>query len=364
MLFVTFSITSIVYMRHLIPYDLALFLFLFGLYIYVYFNKLFIFGLFLGLSFLTYPGYYYYLIPLPFILLGYYRSLKKTFIFLLGFGIILLLTHLFSLLLGETTTYFQSLKYESAGAATANYGEFIPAASYIKEYILSADGFWNIFLLLVIFPGMFLTRDKKRITLFIYLVSLFFILEIYSNTLQKTVLFGRTIRPFYLATLILSALVLESLLSRFKNKKYYNFGMGILIVMTLFNFLPKFLTFKNLIYPKQFEQKAKEYLNSKYGDYILENAIFVNYWDTKDPPNNFYKTAESGKFYTVNAVQMFPYFGNYNLDRFCNHEILLKELHIQYIFKPYLFEGHKRVMRERMDQDPLYYFLIYCKSKI
>ena len=67
-LFVTFSITSIVYMRHLIPYDLALFLFLFGLYIYVYFNKLFIFGLFVGLSFLTYPGYYYYLIPLPFIL--------------------------------------------------------------------------------------------------------------------------------------------------------------------------------------------------------------------------------------------------------------------------------------------------------
>lgn len=360
-LFTTFSISSLIYTRHLIPYDIALFVFLLGLYIYFYFRKILIFGLFAGLFFMTYPGYYYYLMPIPFILLIYYRSFKKALFFLTGFALILLFTHLCSLVISGVTPYFTSLRIESGGAATANYGEFIPAWSYIGEYIKAVDGSWNILLMISVFPGFFLIKEKKIRILLIYLAFIFLILESYSHIMQKTVLFGRTVRPFYLTVLVLSAIYLERMFRIFKNRKYYFFGICILITITVLNFLPRFFIFKNLIYPKEFIQQANVLLSVRYEKYSLEEAIFVNYWNTKDPPKNFYKSAESGKFYTVNAVQMFPYFGNYDLGRYCSNEILLKEPHIQFIFRPYLFEGHKRIMREKMTQDPLYYFLIYCK---
>lgn len=358
-----FSMASLVYIRHLIPYDIALFSFLSGWYIYVYFNRIFVFGLFTGLAFLTYPGYYYYFLPLPFILLLQGRSLRKTLIFVIGAGAILLFTQVFSLLLGETTSYFRSLKIESAGAATANYGEFIPAVSYIGEYIFAVDGVWNIVLIAAIFPAIFLIKDKRKyLALFIYLMLMFLIMEAVSHILQKTVLFGRTVRPLYLLALIFSALVLEGLFNSLRSRKYYIIGISILILGSFLNWLPKYLTYQNLTYPKEFQQKANVYLSSGKENEKAEEAIFVNYWDTKDPLPGFYKSAKPGKFYIVNAVQMFPYFGNYSLDRFCDNEVLLKERHIQYIFRPYLFEGHKRLMREKMDEDPLYYYLIYCKT--
>ncbi|MEK7616885.1 MAG: hypothetical protein AAB414_02435 [Patescibacteria group bacterium] len=361
-LILTFSIAPLIYIRHTLPYDLALLLLLIGLFLYVYFQKSLLFGLFAGLSFLTYPSYYYYLIPIPFILILYNRSLKSALHFIIGISLIIITTQFLSVSIGSSTSYLQSLKDQSGGVTAIQQGDYMPAASYIGEYILAVDGYWNLLLILIIFPGIFLIKSRKKILFFaIYLMLVLLILETFSHILQKHVLFGRTVRPLYLLTLGFSGLLLERVFS----KRIYSFALGIILIITFLNHLPRFLAYKSLIYPAQFKQTARSYLDVKYDKYEIEDTLFVNYWDSENPDPelvwHFFKGGESGKYYTMNAVQTFPYFGNFNMDEFCKNEVLLKEPHIQYIFQPYQFEGYKKVMREKMEKDPLYYQLIYCK---
>lgn len=365
-LFVTLSMSSLVYVRHLIPYDIALLPLLLGLYIHLYFKKNFIFGILAGLTFLTYPGYYYYLIPLPILFFLYYRDLKKTSLFVMGIGTILLFTQLTSMALSKTANYFDSIRVESAGGATEHYGEFMPVVSFVGEYIFTTDGIWGILLVFYISGVLLIKSRKKFLLILVYLLSIFLILEICSHILEKTVLFARTARPFYIMLLVLSGVTLERILSEFSSKKIYIAGMSIFILITFINWLPRFLLYKDLTYPKQFKQEAKDYLDLKFDNYKLtDNAVFVNYWDVGQVvPEHFFNPEKGteGEFYILNAVQMFPYYGNYELNNFCKAQVLLKESHAQNVFRPYLFEGHKRKMREKMDQDPLYYQLIYCQS--
>lgn len=364
-LLVTFSIASFIYIRHTLPYDIAIFLLLLGLYLYVYFKKTFVFGLLAGLSFLTYPSYYYYLIPIPLMLILYQRSIKPALFFIFGLILVFILAQSISLGISDQP-YFRSLQDQSEGVTAIHQGDYIPAAAYISEYILAIDGYWNLLLILVIFPGLFLIKDKKKIMFFaLYLIFIFLIFELFSHILQKYVLYGRTVRPLYLLALVLVALILERVLRNIKNNRLYFIGLSLLILITFINWLPRFLIYKNLLYPKQFQQKARDYLNSEYEKFEIEDALLVNYWDTDNPDpkliEHFFKSGQQDKFYTMNAVQTFPYYGNLNLERFCKAQILLKELHIQYTFRPYLFEGYNEIMRKRMEKDPLYYQLIYCR---
>lgn len=364
-LLITLSIASFIYLRHSLPYDIALFLLLIGLYSYVYFKKSFVFGVFAGLSFLTYPSYYYYIIPVPFILFLYNRFIKSAIIFTFGILLVIFITQLISLQIGASTSYFRSLKDQSGGVTAISQGDYLSATAYIREYILAVDGYWNLFLILTIFPGIFLIKERRKIIFFaLYLIFVFLILEFFSHILQQHVLYGRTVRPLYLLALGFAAIVLERVFNNFKDKKIYMICISILLLVSFLNWLPRFLVYKNLTYPKQFQQKARDYLSSRYDKYEIEDALFVNYWDTENPDPklvwHFFKPGESGKYYTMNAIQTFPYYGNFNMDQFCKNEVLLKGPHIQYIFKPYRFEGYKKKMRERMSQDPLYYQLIYC----
>lgn len=365
-LLVIFSIASFIYIRHTLPYDIALLLLIIGLYLHVYFKKTFAFGLFAGFSFLTYPSYYYYIIPIPLLLILCNRSIKTSFVFILGISFILILTQFFSIAVGRPS-YFRSLMDQSAGVTAISQGDYIPAASYIGEYILAVDGYWHLLLIVAIFPGLLLVKERKRIIFFtIYLILVFLILEAYSHILQKHVLYGRTVRPLYLLALGFSAVVLERVFNNFKDRKIYMLCISTLLIMSILNWWPRFLTYKNLIYPTQFKMQAKEYLKENYDNELkVEEVLFANFFGINSPPKmkifKEYKDAEPGKFYIVNANQIFPYYGTYDLDLFCKNETLLKKPHAQYVFRPYLFEGYKMVMRESMEKDPLYYQLIYCK---
>lgn len=363
-LFVTLSITSLLYIRHTLPYDIALFLLLIGLYSYVYFRKLFVFGLFCGLSFLTYPGYYYYLIPIPLLLIFYNKSLKAVFTFVIGIFLILIVTQAISV--SFHTNYFNSINDQSGGVTAIHQGDYMPAAAYISEYILAADGYWDLLLILAILPSILLIKDKKKIVLFaVYLISVFLIFEVFSHILQRYVLYGRTVRPLYLLSLGFAMVILERLFSSLKNKKIYAISVSVLLLISILNWWPRFLVYKDLVYPVQFKREAADYLKLKYNKNEINDALFVNYWNTNNPDLNlvwhFFKHGESGKYYTMNAIQTYPYYGNFNVDQFCKNEVLIKKPHIQYIFKLARFEGYQKDMRDRMDNDPLYYQLIYCK---
>lgn len=368
-LLITLSIASFIYIRHTLPYDIAIFLLLLGLYLQVYFKKIFVFGLLAGFSFLTYPSYYYYLFPVPLMLILFHRSIQPAIFFILGFSLILISTQFFSIAI-DRASYFRTLQDQSSGVTAIQQGDYISATSFISEYIVAIDGYWNLVLILAIFPGLLLIKDRKKIIFFaIYLILVFLILEAFSHILQKHVLYGRTVRPLYLLALGLAGVVLERVFNNFKNRKIYMLCVTILLLVSILNWLPRFLTFKNLTYPNQFIRKSVEYLDAKYQKYdIVTNnfdTAFVDMWNTGSPFPNFLKSGRklgiSGKFYTINAAMLFPYYGNYDLKHYCNYEILLKEVHTQYIFKPYQYEGYKEDMRSKMKVDPLFYYLIYCK---
>lgn len=368
-LLVTLSTSSVIYMRHLLAYDIALFLLLLGLCLYVYFHKALTFGLLVGFSFLTYPSYYYYLLPIPVVLFFYHRSIKPVLLFIIGVGVILIFTNMFSIAIGETTSYFQSLKNESKNVTTYHFGDDVTAFSFINQYIFTIDGIWNLFLIALAFLIMVFKRHEKKIIIIgVYLILAFLVMEIYSHILKTHVLYGRTVRPFYLILLVFTAVTLDRVFDKVSkgNQKIYILCFSLIIFITFLNGLPKFINFKNLIYPTQFKQQAREYLKAKYGEFIFEEALFVNYFGINSPPKmkifTEYKDGEPGKFYIINANIIYPYFGSYDLNLFCKNDVLLKELHVQYKFRPYLFEGWNEIMREQSAKDPLYYQLIYCKQ--
>lgn len=374
-LLVTLSTASVIYMRHLLAYDIALFLLLLGFYIYVYLHKSFAFGLLVGFSFLTYPSYYYYLLPIPIVLFFYHRSIKPVLLFITGVGVILIFTNVFSIAIGETTSYFQSLKNESKNVTAYHYGDNVAALSFISQYIFTIDGIWSLFLIVLAFLIMVFKRHEKKITIIgVYLILAFLVMEIYSHMLKTHVLYGRTVRPFYLILLVFIAVTLDRLFnmvskrneqSYSSNKMIYILCFSIIMFITFLNGLPRFINFKNLLYPAQFKQQSREYLKARYSEFIVEEALFVNYFGINSPPKmkifTEYKDGEPGKFYIINANIIYPYFGSYNLNLFCKSYDLLKELHVQYKFRPYLFEGWNEIMREQSAKDPLYYQLIYCK---
>lgn len=367
-LLITLSISSVIYMRHLLAYDIALFLLLLGLCIYVYFHKALAFGLLAGLSFLTYPSYYYYLLPIPIVLFFYHRSVKPVLLFITGVGVILIFTNVLSIAIGETTSYFQSLKNESKNVTTYHFGDDVTAFSFISQYIFTIDGIWNLFLILAAFLIMFFKRHEKKIIIFgVYLILAFLVMEIYSHILKTHVLYGRTVRPFYLILLTFTAVALDRVFNDISKgkQKIYILCFALIVFGTFLNWLPNFMNFRNLLYPTQFKQQAREYLKARYGEFIVEEALFVNYFGINSPPKmkifTEYKDGEPGKFYIINANIIYPYFGSYDLNLFCKNEVILKELHVQYKFRPYLFEGWNEIMREQSAKDPLYYQLIYCK---
>ncbi len=365
--FVLFSSSTAIYLRHLLPYDASLFTLLLGLLIYVYTQKAFRFGLLAGLSFLTYASYYY-ILPIPLVLFLYHKSLKPAIFFLLGTAATLIFAN-FMYIYFDHSSYFQSVKAESAGVTSVHIGDYVSAFSYISQYIFTIDGVWHTFLIFTsLILLIFQWKEKKLNILGTYLLLTFLIMEITSHVLKMHVLYGRTVRPFYLSALVISGIIFHRVFARVsKGSKVIYFRYFFLIIfVTFLIWLPNFLTFKNLIYPEQFKKLAKQYLVTKYNNPSnVEEVLFVNYFGVGSPPkmNVFkeYKGSKQKTFYIVNANVIYPYYGSYDMNLFCKNEILLKELHIQSKFKPYLFEGWGEAMRGQADKDPLYYQLIYCK---
>lgn len=383
-IFLTFSITSLVYIRHIVPYDIGLVLLLLSLYVYLHTKKPLLFGLLVGISFLTYPSYIFYLIPIPFLIWLYHekpRSKRPVLLFFFGFIIVVLFVQFFSLLIGATS-YFQSLKAISID--TSGQKDKILFFSFINEYILSNDGIWGLDLALVVFLGFKLRSEKKFQIISVYLILVLLIFEVVSHLIVIVPMYARTMRPYYMALLVFSALVLDRLCEKtFKKNATLSILLYFLVLtITILNWWPRFINFRNLIYPSQFKQEVVNYLREKYKNYkVDENTYFKEkYADSKvgelwshnylgvdklPDPNYYDKQVEPGKYYIVNAWLLYPFFGNFGLDplfKNCKKEIIIEKPHPLSAFKPYGLEGFSREMREQLINDPLKYQLLYCKS--
>lgn len=356
-LVVIFSISSVIYVRHMLPYDAGLVILLLALYSYLRTSSYFLFGALSAISFLTYPSYFYYFLPIPFIIFVLNRfKVRPSFLFSVGFTVIILFAQVLSLLIGATPSYLQEAQQLSR---IVTQGDFMPAHPFLTEYIFSYDGYWGLILGFLSLFIIFLARRKRFFPLISYLVMVFLLLELFSHIIPKTVLYGRTVRPFYLLLLISGVIVFDSLFRNISKKLHipYILFYSVFVLVVIINWWPRFSVFKNLIYPTAIRKEAEEYLQAKYSKYTLEDVYTKKRTidDTVTDP----ATLEQGKFYLVDPTLLYPYFGRSNLS--CKKEVLLEREHAL-VFKPYHFEGFTRQMREYLIKDPPKYQLIYCES--
>lgn len=355
-LVVIFSISSVIYIRHMLPYDASLTILLLALYTYLRSKSNFFFGVLSAFSFLIYPSYFYYFVPIPLLIFVFNKfKFKPTLLFSIGFAVIILFAQIFSLLIGASPSYFVEAQ-QLSGVVTQ--GDFMPALSFLTAYVELYDGVWGL-ILIIFAPLIIFLKNKKFFALGVYLVLAFLILEMFSHIAAKTVLYGRTIRPFYLLLLISGVIVLENFLKKASkefNLRYY-FIYGLFVLTAFINWWPNFNTFKDLVYPDNFRQEAKEYLLIMYGEYAVEDLYTKKETtndSTTDPP-----ILISGRFYLTNPTLLYPYYGN--LDPPCKEEVLIEREHTL-LFKPYRYEGFTKDMREYLTLDPPKYKLIYCRK--
>lgn len=355
-LVVLFSISSIFYIRHMLPYDSALLILLLSLYILTRTKSLLLFGLTTALSLVIYPSLFYYILPIPFIIFVFNRfKIDKPIIYGVSFISVILFTQLLSLIIGAKPSYFEEAKYLS-GIVTQ--GDFIPAINFLVEYILAYDGYWGL-AIASLSPFLFIFRHNKNLfILAIYITFVFLLFEVFSHLIPKTVLYGRTIRPFYFLLLTGGTIVWFNLIRILSRKLNFNQNIfyAIFIAVTIINWFPKFNTFKNLDYPEDVRKEAEDYLSANNSGYILEDVFTKKETpqdNITDPP-----ILARNKFYLVNPALIYPYHGNLEIP--CDKEILWEKKHAL-SFRPYRYEGFTLEMRNMLEKEEPVYQLIHCK---
>lgn len=351
-----FSISSVIYLRHMLPYDTSLAILLLALYLYLRTNSAFVFGLAGAVSFITYPSYFYYLVPIPLLLFIFNKFKPKySLSFAGGFAAVIILTQLVSLLIGAKPSYFDEARHLS-GIVTQ--GDFTPAINFLKSYISAYDGVLGL-VLAVFAPFVILLPNKKKfMPLFVYLVVIFLILETFSDIVAKTVLYGRTVRPFYLLLLITGTIALFGLVRKINiSRFFYATVYTAFIFVVLINWWPRFNAFKDLSYPQSFRVGVENYLKDN-GKSQIELEDLYTKKETIDDKSSDPPIISRGKSYIVNATLLYPYYGK--IDVPCRAKILMEREHAL-LFKPYHYEGFTTEMRGYLVKDPPKYQLIYCE---
>lgn len=345
-LLIFFSTTSVVYMRHMLPYDLGLLFLLVSFYIYLTTRSFILTGVLLAITHLIYPSYFYYYLPIPiFFLLGRKEITQFKFIaFIIGFSLPIFTAEVISKSLG-IRSYLETAK---ALSGTVTQGDFLPFAAFLGEYVQINDGLFGIFtILFIIFMSLFRQVRIKFGPLLLYLLALFLVFEIFTHVFHITVMYGRTIRPFYWLLLASVAMFIVYAVKRFKSALQM-WIYALIIITVISNATPRLFIFKDLVYPTEFRQETANLLHET----ITTNNKTDKYGET------IYFTLEPGELYLVNADSIYPYFGSKRL--ICNKQIIIEKPHIQAVFKPYLFEGFSKKMREYIEKDPPKYQLLHC----
>ncbi|MDO8658537.1 MAG: hypothetical protein Q7K55_07375 [Candidatus Levybacteria bacterium] len=363
--FFLFSMSSYTYIRHMLPADGALFFFLLSGVIYVFTRSLILTGISVGLSFATHPGIYFYITPL-FVIFFPNFNLKNILRRIINFGggviITVILLEFISRILGMKGTYIATARGLSV---SVNQGDFSPALFFFIDYVLANDGIFGIAILILgIFSLYNLYKNKNKNSsnkfFLFYTITTYIFLEMMSFIFHKTVLYGRTIRNFYILFFILAAIFIANFLSEnFKNKKiniFINKKIITLLFIGLFliNWHTRFVQLKDNIYHKDFLIKINAISLSPRNSKIESIISFKG--DPKD--NSPYKIQNKG-YFLLNTYLMYPYFGNKTIG--CQKKILLKEKHALVSYEPYVFEGFSKEMRKSFKTDPPYYTLIYCR---
>lgn len=353
-LLVLLSTFSTIYLRHLLPYDLSIFVFIIMIYQLInlkstkFRKACFGFGVLSSLSFTIYTGYFFFSIIIYVILILELKKgfFKTTFYYTLGW---LPLTILYEIL-GRlaNTSYIHSIFNHSS---TITQGDFNEGFLFPFEYIYVSEGFFGVLILFFSFLYVFKALTTKgyiantsvieKTLLTSILIFIIYCLQCYF--LNKLVWYGRIVHFFVLIMAISSFIFIMNLKNTLKHVLIFP-----LFLFAGINFLNKYNSFKKIDYPRD----------------ILEiNKVLI----IKDESNQFSFTIPGVKPYfpfqnkdfvyrkVENCGLLWP--SKENKIETNNKETkhtLLKEYEHFLNYEPYLFEGYNRNQRKALLESPIF----------
>lgn len=361
------SLSSVTYIRHALPYDGSILFFLLSLYATLQ-GSYFLSGVLFGFSFTIYPGIYFSVLPMLLFLLLLVpkeKRKKRLLVYVIGFFSVLLGFEITSRLFTGTSYVTTALKL----SGTITQGDFMPAVIFYAEYVFANDGVLGVILG---FSGAIITGFlliKKRYSLGKYILLLFWLIvvnylfyELMTFILQRMVLYGRTVRPFYIMNIILSTAVLSSLFFRMVGHLqktsaviYKIVALIIVVLLVLLNYYPRYSTFVQLEYPDNFVASNRSLIPPV-------KKVFSSFASTKEQVPDIVPVSglKAGQYYFVNTSLLYPYYGLKEIG--CKEKVLIERLHILGLYGPYAFEGFNKKMRGYLRRNPPVYQLIYCES--
>lgn len=366
---------SHIYLRHALPYDTSLLIFILVIYKMIInieknesnFLSIFYLGLLCFFAYLVYPGYILlYLVCL--ITLALYRiniiTFKTRFLHLIYFFLVsfscLIIFELLSRFAG--TSYIKSALQLSS---TITQGSFDESFLFIIKYLIEVEFVTGIILItslllvVIIITIMFISDKYSKnsiiILLFFSLTFLYVVYAGYGYYFNKVVLYGRLLHQFFPFLCIFLAFSISSILSNYMMKKSIAL---ILSLVCIYNFFIAFENYLSYSYPRD---TTWHFINNYPYTEVTSYCEYENSWsvipqrtiisknklETPSNNNSNFDTlliVNSCIFYPVNDLSKFKIFNPTP-----EQNLILSKKHFLN-FKAYQYEGYGTNEREMLDK--------------
>ncbi len=367
-----------IYIRHTLPYDAALLCFLFALFYFLKKarsneNKLrpyFITGIISAFGFATYPGFYFFTVLFPALIIFYKngtsvnKKIKKVFSYSVGAICTLLFFEAVSRL-GHTSYVANNFSLMH----TITQGSFSEGYVFLPKYLIQNEKFAGTFLLLLsglFFIGSIRSIIKKDFSYFgnLHLVkTMFFIMAAgyffhasLAVAFHKVVFYGRLLH-IYFPFLIWGSI---ALVSKLKSQRIMRGVLILFVSLSVFSFVHFFLNYKNLAYPRDVLYTNRvNTANVAQGNFICESPPHDSIWS---PAAKNLKTLEpysaEKNFIVVNSCYFYPIdenFKSYKAPQ--SAKLVFSGTHFLN-FLPYEFEGFS-IEERALLQQRMYKVFIY-----
>ncbi len=333
---------SYLYLRHALPYDTSLLIFLFVIYKIVRTNpNFYIIGFLAFFGYLTYPGYIF-LFGFSAALVLIYRidtfnniNYIKSVKFFVGATVCLLI---FEGLSSIADLSYLKIAYNISDKITQ--GDFNESFTFLVKYLVEVEQLTGLFMLTIILLSLyFIPRFEKQITSFITLSLLFLILgyttwATLGYFFHKVVFYGRLIHMYLPFLCFISIYVIYKIETEFK----LDFKVLTCLLFTG-QYIFTFYTYQKIAYPRDsvFRLSTKFQIQSFSNVNTIGNNTRVPNRFDKENSINFNSTKNSNAI-IVNCVFFDDVNDITNQEDFAGYKKVYDESHFL-SFKAYQYEG-------------------------
>ena len=366
---------SHIYLRHALPYDTSLVIFLYAIYKIIInierykpsFISIFTLGLFCFFGYLVYPGYILLYMTSILILIFYkinIKTLRRKFIHLIYFS----LGSLSCLILFEILSRIAKNSYIKTTlslSSTITQGSFDESFVFIFKYLIEVEKINGILLMIGLALTLFLiikilikkeySNNSIIVILFFTLTFLYSLYAGYGYFFSKVVLYGRLLHQFFPFICIF---MVFSICNSLKNNFTKNYISLVVCIFCVYNFFINIKDYLSHFYPKEI---AWIHINNNHLANLTTYCEYFNSWSVLphifNNKNNINKDTSNlnsinNNLLIINCCFFYPVNDLLNYYRYKpTSKQKLVDIKKHFLnFKAYQYEGYNKYERQNLDK--------------